>query len=158
MRPCLYAVTEAYAILNKSRHSIAEGKGGSRGGEGGWGFLVALILQTAVMLALAQTPTPPCCCAADDEEMKAMAQEEAEQLRSQLQKLEGELEILLLPRDPLDDRSIMLEVPFCITSFCVSLPCLARCNQWPPATCYLLCCVNMQAPACSQIHAHLLCS
>ena len=42
--------------------------------------------------------------------MKAMAQEEADGLRAQLAKLEGELEILLLPRDPLDERSIMLEV------------------------------------------------
>lgn len=54
--------------------------------------------------------------------MKAMAQEEAEGLRSQLAKLEMELEILLLPRDPLDERSIMLEV------------CLAH-NRLPDARC-----------------------
>ena len=51
-------------------------------------------------------------CASDDEEMKAMAQEEVDGLRAQLAKLEGELEVLLLPRDPLDERSIMLEVRF----------------------------------------------
>ena len=39
-----------------------------------------------------------------------MAQEEVDGLRAQLAKLEGELEVLLLPRDPLDERSIMLEV------------------------------------------------
>ncbi|KAL3132714.1 hypothetical protein ABBQ32_009219 [Trebouxia sp. C0010 RCD-2024] len=47
---------------------------------------------------------------ADDEEMRQMAQEETEQVRSQMQSLETQLEILLLPKDPLDERSIMLEV------------------------------------------------
>ena len=42
-----------------------------------------------------------------------MAQEEVDGLRAQLAKLEGELEVLLLPRDPLDERSIMLEVHSC---------------------------------------------
>ena len=39
-----------------------------------------------------------------------MAQEEVETVRSQMQSLETQLEILLLPKDPLDERSIMLEV------------------------------------------------
>lgn len=47
---------------------------------------------------------------AEDEEMKEMAQEETEKIRSQMQTLEAQLEILLLPKDPLDERSIMLEV------------------------------------------------
>ena len=47
---------------------------------------------------------------AEDEEMKQMAQEETEKIRSQMQTLEAQLEILLLPKDPLDERSIMLEV------------------------------------------------
>ncbi|KAL3157081.1 hypothetical protein ABBQ38_001328 [Trebouxia sp. C0009 RCD-2024] len=47
---------------------------------------------------------------ADDEEMRQMAQEETEKVRSQMQSLETQLEILLLPKDPLDERSIMLEV------------------------------------------------
>ena len=42
--------------------------------------------------------------------MKQMAQEETEAIRSQMQALEAQLEILLLPKDPLDERSIMLEV------------------------------------------------
>lgn len=42
--------------------------------------------------------------------MKEMAQEETEKIRSQMQTLEAQLEILLLPKDPLDERSIMLEV------------------------------------------------
>ena len=47
--------------------------------------------------------------------MKEMAQEETEKIRSQMQTLEAQLEILLLPKDPLDERSIMLEVLFRIT-------------------------------------------
>lgn len=47
---------------------------------------------------------------AEDEEMRQMAQEEVETVRSQMQSLETQLEILLLPKDPLDERSIMLEV------------------------------------------------
>ena len=42
--------------------------------------------------------------------MKEMAQEETEKIRLQMQTLEAQLEILLLPKDPLDERSIMLEV------------------------------------------------
>lgn len=48
-----------------------------------------------------------------------MAQDETDQIRTQMQSLEAQLEILLLPKDPLDDRSIMLEVssthPVCLS-------------------------------------------
>ena len=54
---------------------------------------------------------------AEDEEMKEMAQEETEKIRSQMQTLEAQLEILLLPKDPLDERSIMLEVLCTIATF-----------------------------------------
>ncbi|KAL0049712.1 hypothetical protein WJX82_008180 [Trebouxia sp. C0006] len=47
---------------------------------------------------------------AEDEEMKQMAQEETDKIRKQMQSLEAQLEVLLLPKDPLDERSIMLEV------------------------------------------------
>ena len=42
--------------------------------------------------------------------MKQMAQEETDKIRQQMQSLEAQLEVLLLPKDPLDERSIMLEV------------------------------------------------
>ena len=42
--------------------------------------------------------------------MKAMVQEETDSIRSRMQKLEAQLEVLLLPKDPLDDKNIMLEV------------------------------------------------
>ena len=48
-----------------------------------------------------------------------MAQEETETIRSQMQSLETQLEILLLPKDPLDERSIMLEVLFITGRHCL---------------------------------------
>lgn len=46
----------------------------------------------------------------DDKELKEMAQEELSSLKAQQQELESELNILLLPRDPDDDKSVYLEV------------------------------------------------
>lgn len=74
------------------------------------------------------------CCAppllpADDEEMRQMAQEETEKVRSQMQSLETQLEILLLPKDPLDERSIMLEVWSIPGRHCV------QCRSYTPAWC-----------------------
>lgn len=45
-----------------------------------------------------------------DEELKEMAQEEIKNAESQLTPLEDELQILLLPKDPNDDKNIMLEI------------------------------------------------
>ena len=45
-----------------------------------------------------------------DPEMKAMAYEELEQGEETLEKLAGELQILLLPKDPNDTRSVFLEI------------------------------------------------
>jgi len=45
-----------------------------------------------------------------DLELQAMAALEAEQLAEQLQELENRLKVLLLPRDPNDDKNIMLEI------------------------------------------------
>jgi peptide chain release factor 1 len=46
----------------------------------------------------------------DDLEMKEMASLEVEELEEQIKKLEKQLKILLLPRDPNDDKNIMLEI------------------------------------------------
>lgn len=46
----------------------------------------------------------------DDAEMREMAQEEYKQAKSDIEKYEGELQILLLPRDPNDDSSCFLEI------------------------------------------------
>jgi hypothetical protein len=42
--------------------------------------------------------------------MAELAREEMDELSAQAQKLEEKLKLLLLPKDPLDERNIMLEV------------------------------------------------
>ncbi len=46
----------------------------------------------------------------DDEEMREMAKEEISEYEGELPALEDELKILLLPKDPLDDKNCMLEL------------------------------------------------
>ncbi|MCC3415818.1 peptide chain release factor 1, partial [Microcoleus sp. PH2017_02_FOX_O_A] len=48
--------------------------------------------------------------AASDREMQLMAGMEVEELESKLESLESRLKVLLLPRDPNDDKNIMLEI------------------------------------------------
>jgi peptide chain release factor 1 len=45
-----------------------------------------------------------------DPELRAMAAEELERLEPELQRLEEDLKILLLPKDPLDDKNVVLEI------------------------------------------------
>jgi len=45
-----------------------------------------------------------------DPEMAAMARAEVEQLSADVERLEGELKLLLIPRDPLDDRDAVVEI------------------------------------------------
>jgi peptide chain release factor 1 len=45
-----------------------------------------------------------------DEEMRAMAKEEIARLEPEVQSLEAKLKELLLPRDPLDDKNVILEI------------------------------------------------
>lgn len=46
----------------------------------------------------------------NDEEMREMAKEELSDARKRIEDLEHELKILLLPRDPNDDKNIILEI------------------------------------------------
>jgi len=46
----------------------------------------------------------------DDPEMKAMAAEEVERLEAEKARLEEELKVLLIPKDPLDDKNVILEI------------------------------------------------
>lgn len=46
----------------------------------------------------------------DDAEMQAMAKEEIQTAQDTMEQLESDLQILLLPKDPSDDRNIYLEV------------------------------------------------
>ena len=48
--------------------------------------------------------------AGDDPELKEMARAEMKEIEPQLEELEDNMKILLLPKDPNDDRNIMLEI------------------------------------------------
>ena len=52
--------------------------------------------------------------AAGDEDMAEMAREELDELTKHLAQLEDHAKVLLLPKDPLDEKNIMLEVRECI--------------------------------------------
>ena len=45
-----------------------------------------------------------------DPEMKDLAQEELQQAKEDLERLEGELQILLLPKDPNDNKNVVVEI------------------------------------------------
>jgi len=45
-----------------------------------------------------------------DREMKAMMEDEAETLKQNIEKISEELRILLLPKDPNDDKSVIMEI------------------------------------------------
>ncbi len=45
-----------------------------------------------------------------DEELRAMAQEELSSAKEDIVRLEGELRILLLPKDPNDDKNVIVEI------------------------------------------------
>lgn len=46
----------------------------------------------------------------DDPQMRALAQEEAAELEGKISRLEDELRILLLPKDPNDDKNVIIEI------------------------------------------------
>jgi peptide chain release factor 1 len=48
--------------------------------------------------------------ASDDPEIKEMARAEIKEIEPQLETLEKKMKYLLLPKDPNDDRNIMLEI------------------------------------------------
>ncbi|MBQ4891446.1 peptide chain release factor 1 [Shewanella sp. MMG014] len=48
--------------------------------------------------------------AEDDAEMREMAQEEIKEAKAEIARLEDELQILLLPKDPNDDRNAFIEI------------------------------------------------
>ncbi len=48
--------------------------------------------------------------AAEDPELKAMAEEEAAKAKKQIPELEERMKLFLIPRDPDDDRSVILEI------------------------------------------------
>ena len=45
-----------------------------------------------------------------DEELREMAKEELNDAKAQVEKCEQELKILLLPKDPNDDKNVIVEI------------------------------------------------
>ena len=45
-----------------------------------------------------------------DEEMKELAKEELNESKANVERLEEELKILLIPKDPMDDKNIIVEM------------------------------------------------
>jgi peptide chain release factor 1 len=48
--------------------------------------------------------------AGNDADLRAMAKEELPELRQRLEELDGKLKVLLLPKDPNDERNVILEI------------------------------------------------
>jgi peptide chain release factor 1 len=46
----------------------------------------------------------------DDADMKEMARAEIKEIEPRMEELEKQIQVLLLPKDPNDDRNIMLEI------------------------------------------------
>ena len=48
--------------------------------------------------------------AEDDEEMKEMLKEELSEAKSNIAKIEQELKVLLIPKDPMDEKNVIVEI------------------------------------------------
>ena len=48
--------------------------------------------------------------ATDDADLREMAREEIKEIEPQMEELENKIKILLLPKDPNDDRNVMIEL------------------------------------------------
>eukprot|EP00557_Chaetoceros_sp_GSL56_P000191 CAMPEP_0176500360 /NCGR_PEP_ID=MMETSP0200_2-20121128/13486_1 /TAXON_ID=947934 /ORGANISM="Chaetoceros sp., Strain GSL56" /LENGTH=364 /DNA_ID=CAMNT_0017898975 /DNA_START=289 /DNA_END=1383 /DNA_ORIENTATION=- len=48
--------------------------------------------------------------AGDDQDMREMARAEMKEIESKLEELEKQIQVLLLPKDPNDDRNVMIEI------------------------------------------------
>ena len=46
----------------------------------------------------------------DDEEMKEMLKEELSEAKSNIAKIEQELKVLLIPKDPMDEKNVIVEI------------------------------------------------
>ena len=73
-----------------------------------------------------------------DPDMKELAQEEYQQAREELARLEEEIKVLLLPRDPNDDKSVIVEIRAGVGGRrrpCLPTPCSActPCTPTPAA-------------------------
>ena len=92
--PAVAADPQQYAILAKEHSELDEVAGKAR-----------VYIDTVERLKEAEE-----LIAGGDLELKELAQEEAPALRERLQVLEEQLKILILPKDPHDDKNTILEI------------------------------------------------
>ena len=64
----------------------------------------------AYQQVLADLETAEEMAAEDDPELREMAQEEIKQAKEEIERLEDELQVLLLPKDPNDERNCFIEI------------------------------------------------
>ncbi len=64
----------------------------------------------AYKTALVERKQAQALAEAEDEEMRLLAQEEAEKLGEQIDRLEDQLKSMLLPKDPRDRRNVIMEI------------------------------------------------
>jgi peptide chain release factor 1 len=92
--PAVIADSDQYRKVTKAQSELSEAVGKFRE----WKKVESGLSQARAMLT------------DSDPELKAMAQEEVAQLEPELARIEEEIKILLLPKDPNDDKNIVLEI------------------------------------------------
>jgi peptide chain release factor 1 len=92
--PAVIGDAEQYRKIAKSHRDLSEVVGKFRE----WKHVDSQLAQARAMLA------------EHDPELKAMAEEEVAQLEPEAVKLEEQLKVLLLPKDPNDEKNVVLEI------------------------------------------------
>jgi peptide chain release factor 1 len=92
--PAVIADSDQYRKVTKAQSELSEAVGKFRE----WKKVESGLSQARAMLT------------DSDPDLKAMAQEEVAQLEPELARIEEEIKILLLPKDPNDDKNIVLEI------------------------------------------------
>jgi peptide chain release factor 1 len=92
--PAVIADSDQYRKVTKAQSELSEAVGKFRE----WKKVESGLSQARAMLT------------DSDPDLKAMAQEEVAQLEPEVARIEEEIKILLLPKDPNDDKNIVLEI------------------------------------------------
>jgi peptide chain release factor 1 len=92
--PAIIGDQDQYRKISKTQNSLGEIVGKYRD----WKSVNQQLTEARTMLAEA------------DAEMRAMAEDEVAQLTPQLAQYEEELKVLMLPKDPLDEKNVVLEI------------------------------------------------
>ncbi len=106
----------------ETRYDDIERQLGSTGGNGDYSKVVTLAQERSELEPIVEafrayrkatqerTDTQTLIEAESDPDLREMAQEELKTLDAQISELEGQLKKLLLPKDPRDDKNVILEV------------------------------------------------